>query len=400
MKLSATILDEEIANTLTHSLKDRVIWDSTVPGLGARITPKGKVSFILMYRFQGRLRKLTMGRYGRVTINQARDQARVHFGEIMQGIDPGLKKKELRTGMLMKELCEEYIKRHAVKKRSARDDIRMIAKRIIPTFGNRRIQTITYQEILRFHRSIKASSHANRYLSLLSKMYALAKEWGYVESNFVNPAVGISKNPEKARNRYVREDEMPRLLKAIHAVEDPYVKGAILISLFTGIRQGSVLNLRWEDIDLEAQILLETKAKTAKAGEVFRHPISAAAVDIFRSIPRREGEPFVFRTGKTAKSQSNLLRKVWTDIKLEAGIKEAPGDKLWLHDLRRTVGSWLVKNNYSTNIAKAALNHKSLVAAQRYQHISDGDVVRLAMEDITQKMIAGKKTPSSEAPAS
>lgn len=385
-KLSSTLIDSEIQKTLEQNLKDRVLWDSIVSGLGARFSPKGKVSFILRYRFHGQIRTLTMGRYGRVTLAQAREQAKVHWGEIMKGTDPALVKKEARSGIFVKDLCAAYIEKAAPKKKTGHDDSLRIRNVIIPALGHRKLASLTYRDVVQFHQGIEKPIMANRCLSLLSKMFSLAKEWGYVDQTWQSPTVGVKKNPEKARSRYVREDEMPKLMAAINNVTDVHIRGAILISLFTGIRQGSIMSLTWDDLDLEAGLLFERNAKTAKKGEVVTHRLTSIAIKVFREIPRCTKDNYVFMNGFTFSGRDKHLRDTWRKVKVEAGIRETETDKLWLHDLRRTVGSWLVKNNYSTNVAKAALNHKSLVAAQRYQHINDGDLVIDAMEEITQQM--------------
>lgn len=389
MRLSASVIDSEVNNTLTMNLKDRVLWDSSVPGFGARITPKGTVSFILQYRFQGQLRKLTMAKYGRVTLTQARDQARVYFGEIMKGADPALRKKETKMGSSVADLCRVYLQRHAPKKETGAEDRQKIESRIVPEFGKRKLASITYQDMVRFHQNYGAPVQANRCLSLLSKMFNLAKDWGLLPHSHVNPCNGIKKNPEKARSRYITDSEMPKLMAAINAYPNQHLKGALLICLFTGIRQKSVMSLKWSDIDFDGATLKERKSKTSKAGEVVVHQLTSAAIEVFRTIPRHAKDLHIFTNGFKRKTQTTYLWEAWDEIKKQVGIQETEDDKLWLHDLRRTLGSWLVKNNYSTNVAKVALNHKSLVAAQRYQHISDGDLVRNALEDVTQKMLKG-----------
>lgn len=386
MKLSITTIDAAVEKTKAESLKEHVLWDNTMPGFGARISPKGKVSFILMYRHQGRRRKLTIGRYGCITLHQAREQAKTHFGEIIAGQDPAGRKRELQTGMTMKELCEYYAEKHGRAKRSWRNESSLINSHIIPKLGNRRIASIGYHDIVKFHREITALVVANRCLSLLSRMFNLAKDWMLLDPTFTNPVTGVEKNPENSRSRYIHDDEMPLIMAEILNYPDPFIKGALQICLFTGVRQARVMSLEWTDINIESKILYERNSKTAKTEkEIFTHPLTSSSIEVFLSLPRKD--KFVFLDGFSREHQTKRMRLAWKEIKQKAKIVEAAGQELWLHDLRRTLGSWLVKNNYSTNIAKQALNHKSLVAAQRYQHISDGNTVRDALEDVTQKMV-------------
>lgn len=390
MALAATSVDLEIAKTVKLGKKERTLWDHSIPGLGLRISPKGKASFILMYRFEGALRKLTIGRYGSISISQAKDFAKKHHAEIVAGVDPAEKKREAKLGDTVKDLCNQYACNHLPKKKQQRDDKRFIAK-VTQELGRKKVSAVTYQDIVRFHRTYDAPVQANRCLSFLQKLFNLAKDWGMLDRAAINPANGVKKNPEKSRNRYISEIEMPRLLAVIDQWPDVFIRSALYVCLFTGIRQKSVMSLKWEDIDLEAGILRETAAKTSKAGEIVTHALTKATVEALLDLPRNPTDPYVFTDGRLVRSQTKNLWYSWGLIKEKAGIRETAEDRLWLHDLRRTLGSWLVKNNYSTNVAKTALNHKSLVAAQRYQHITDGDLVQRAMEDVTQKMLATRK---------
>src|SRR6516162_3074983 len=57
---------------------DTVYWDAGLPGFGVKVTPKGRKVFLVMYRLAGagsRLRKYTIGPYGRVTLPMAKAQA-------------------------------------------------------------------------------------------------------------------------------------------------------------------------------------------------------------------------------------------------------------------------------------------------------------------------------------
>lgn len=391
MSFSTTVIESEIEKTIQQGTAERMIWDHTIPGLGLRISPKGRASFILMYRFQGALRKLTIGRFGAISIAQAKTLAKQYHSQIVSGVDPALRKRQLRDGDTMKDLCNKYIAEHVPKKKTGKEDISKIRRKILPAFGSRKISSITHADIVRFHKNYGAPIQANHCLALLSTMFNLAKYWGMIERTADNPAIGVKKNPEKARNRYISEVEMPRLLAAIEEWHDIYIRSAMQICLFTGIRQKSVMSLKWDDVDLDTGRLRETAAKTSKAGEVITHLLTKASIEVLKQIPRNTADPYVFADGNRVKSQTQKMWTAWVKIKATAGIRETAEDRLWLHDLRRTLGSWLVKNNYSTNVAKTALNHKSLVAAQRYQHISDGNLVQTAMEDVTQKMLATRK---------
>ena len=89
----------------------REIWDSAVPGFGARRQVGPGVSYVLMYRTrEGRQRRFTIGRHGAPwTPDTARDEAQRLLGEIVRGVDPAAAKREAREAMTVAELCDAYL---------------------------------------------------------------------------------------------------------------------------------------------------------------------------------------------------------------------------------------------------------------------------------------------------
>src|ERR1700738_4401082 len=71
---------------------DVVYWDVGRPRFGVKVTPKGRKVFVVLYRTGGagsRLRKYTIGPYGRVTLHQAQVAAQKVFTAKRDGRDPG-----------------------------------------------------------------------------------------------------------------------------------------------------------------------------------------------------------------------------------------------------------------------------------------------------------------------
>jgi len=92
--------------------------DADIPGFGVRLTKSGKV-FILEKRIQGRMRRLTIGAFGPLTLEQARDKALVLTHEILEGHDPAEARQQRRQELTWGELTELYLARHAPRKRTA-----------------------------------------------------------------------------------------------------------------------------------------------------------------------------------------------------------------------------------------------------------------------------------------
>ena len=112
-RLTKTVIDD-----LPVLSKDTVYWDAGLPGFGVKVTPKGRKVFIVMYRLAGagsRLRKYTIGPYGRITLPMARAQAQKIFAARLDGRDPAEEKKQSRRRLVVDridDLIERFIQEH------------------------------------------------------------------------------------------------------------------------------------------------------------------------------------------------------------------------------------------------------------------------------------------------
>lgn len=225
-----------------------VIWDADLSGFGIRIYPTGKKSFILNYRHNGRMRLITIGQFGAITLDQARIEAKKHHVEIIQGGDPLEERQRDRAGDTVKDLCAVYLDRHAANKKSGREYKRRIEQHIIPAWGKLKATAIRRADVTALHSKIgKNNGHyeANRVLALVSSMFSKAEIWGILEEGASNPARGVEKFPEVKRDRFLQSDELPKFFAALAEEPNDTIRDYILMSLLTGARRANVLAMRW-----------------------------------------------------------------------------------------------------------------------------------------------------------
>jgi hypothetical protein len=151
VKLSKKIIDSAEYQGNAQKNERCVIWDDELPGFGVRLYPGGKKSFVLNYRHNGRKRFLTIGQYGAITLDQARKEAKKHTAEIIQGGDPLEKRQKERAGKTVRELCESYLERYAVNKKTAAADKRRIHQHIIPPWGSLKASAIRRSDVAALH---------------------------------------------------------------------------------------------------------------------------------------------------------------------------------------------------------------------------------------------------------
>ena len=141
--------------------------DAELPGFALRVT-KGRKSFILEKRIRGRMRRLTIGPYGPLTVDQARKLAAMHVGTIAQGADPAQVRQDRLHEPTFGDLTEQYLERHAPRKSSARDDRGMLDTHLL-VFRTRKLTDLNRNDVARLHAQVgdTAPYRANRLVALL-----------------------------------------------------------------------------------------------------------------------------------------------------------------------------------------------------------------------------------------
>jgi integrase len=236
------------------------------------------------------------------------------------------------------ELAKAYIEGHAKpKKRSWRHDESTLRRNLLPDFGTWLASQLTSAELAAVHVRIgtKHPYAANILLDVVRKMY----NWGKAPAKLIrkdveNPVVGIQRFPKRRRRRFITTVEMPRFIDALEREDSEYARHGIWMLLLTGLRMRELLKAKWHDVDWEMGTLF---IGLTKNGEPLLAPLSDVALARLRAIPRIAGNPYIICGQKPGDHFKNL-GPVLKRVKLRAGLQN-----LRVHDLRRTVGSWLAQ---------------------------------------------------------
>jgi integrase len=351
--------------------------DEELRGFALRITP-GSKTFILEKEINGRVRRMTLGRYGPLTVEHARDLAKVKIGEIATGRDPADDRQVRRNSATFGELEQLYLTRHAIHKKSASNDLILFNKHLA-AWRSRKLTAITKADICMRHAEMGATgstTNANRMVALVRCLFNCAIDWGLFTG--LNPASRLKMFKEVSRDRFVTPTELPRLWSALQHEPNPYIRGAFFMSLLTGARRSEVLGMQWSDLDLNQALW---RIPDTKAGRPHTLPLSQPVIDELMKLPRLEGNPHVF-CGRWGRSHLINVSKPWRRIRKEAGL-----DDVRIHDLRRTLGSWLVAAGASLPLIGRALNHSNQETTAIYARLQL-DPVRAALDANARKMLA------------
>ena len=349
---------------------NKVHWDTETKGFGIRITAAGAKSFVLRYTLNGRERRYTIGDYGPtpgLNTSTARTIADELKGRIAKGQDPLEMRVSLREAPTVRNLCEDYLERHArphKRPRSVRDDQSMIESHIVPKLGSLKVAAVGRRDIDTLHQSLKKHPYrANRVLALLSKMFNLAVEWEWIGRN---PAKGVRKFPEEKRERWLTTEELTRLTNALSKCKNKRAANAIRLLTLTGSRKGEVLKAEWSQIDFERGVWTKPSAHT-KQKRTEHVPLSAPALALLSEMKEEAVPdiPFIF-PGDTPGKPLQDFKKEWTNI-----LKRAKLENVRVHDLRHTYASHLVSSGLSLEIVGRLLGHTQAATTQRYAHLAD-----------------------------
>lgn len=278
-----------------------------------------------------------------------------------------------------------------------------------------------------------AAYEANRTIEVLRKMFNLARIWeftGFEDGTKQNPAEGIARNKEVKRKRFLRPEEWAALVGAIDAEANLMGRAVIWLLLLTGMRKSELVSAKWVWIDWNAAMI---RLPDTKSGEEQIVPLSGAAMAILQAVPKTEGNPHIFAGEK--KSQHLIgLDKIWyrvrdaTTLKLWAndpklavfikrltrelgrrpqiaeiqaaaeadGIEVRPGLlDFRLHDLRRSVGSWMAQAGTDLQVIRDGLRHANISTTLIYARLG-ADPARQAMEEHGRRVMerSGKAGPA------
>ena len=421
-------------NKITKALLDRLrvtekgsrtlIFDAELAGFGVRATPSGS-SFFVQYRAgSGRSapkRRFTLGQYGALTVEEARQLARKALAKVAGGDDPAVSRNLAKDAPSVASLGADFLDevRDRRKPSTAREYHRMWAKHILPSFGTRRVSEIAPADVSRIHRAMRKTKYgANRVLALLGSFFAYAERQG-ARPRHSNPAHDIEPYKEESRERFLSQIEVARLGEALNLAEsrgiaaapnrkrvrktgatakhrprsadtpvpaNPFAVAAIRFLLLTGWREREALSLRWTDLDPVRGTATLPDTKTGRSVRV----IGAPARLLLSSLPRIAQSAYVF-PGRSPDRPLIEINRVWYAVRHAAKL-----DDVRLHDLRHSFASVSASSGGSLLLIGKLLGHKDTSTTAKYAHLFDDP--QRAAADSAATQLADWLAGSSQTP--
>jgi integrase len=354
-----------------------------VPGFGVRVGEHGAKTFVIRYRVGGRQRRLKIGSAAIMTLLEARQRARIALAQVEQDLDPAaarLEERRERERNSVAAVAAEYVAKHLKRNtRRWRDAEQMLARDVLPALGDRPLASITRRDVLDVVDAVVdrgSPVSANRVLSLVKRLLGWAVQRGIVQ---LNVAAGLKPpHREKPRERALSEAEVRAVWQAFEAMGWPFGSFGELL-LLTGQRRGEVAGMRWADLDLERGVW-RLPGESNKTGREYLLPLSLAAVEILRALPRIGDGPLVFPSTRAA--SANPVSGFSRALRAASRLSGVEG---WhWHDLRRTCATGMARLNVPPHVVERILNHGGgstmSVIARTYNTHSYQSEMRQALE--------------------
>ena len=364
-KRSELKLTKRAVDALEVEGKDAVFWDRDLAGFGVRVHPTGRKVYVVQTRGPGGPKRVTIGRHGELSTDEAKKRAVPIIDRIKRGESPTPKPPE--PALTVADLAERFMRVHVethLKPSTATSYRHILKKHILPALGGMEIEQVGRAQVSALHHSLRgAPSMANGSVGLLSKMFSLAETWELIPPGN-NPCRAVRPYSMRRRERFLSDEEFRRLGGTLRDAEAdgsvwPPAVAAIRLLMLTGCRRSEILNLRWDDVDHTAG---ELRLRDAKTGPRMV-PLTTPALRVLDGIARIPGNPWVF-PGQNGASRPLNLTPYWERIRTGAGL-----DDLRIHDLRHSYASRALALGEGLSAIGKLLGHAKVSTTARYAHL-------------------------------
>ena len=341
-------------------------FDDALPGFGIRVSQGGTQSFFLFTGKASNRRRHAIGRFGIVTLAQARAEAKRLLAE--QTLGQGKPKTITFSAALEIFEAQQYPQ---LKPRTVHDYMAIFRRHFSKKLGDLRLADISFEDVTAITDKLVKTRSEQRHAPVVGNTFF---RW-CVRRRFIkhSPLDGVDIPKPKKRKRVLSDDELVKVYRAAEGIGYPF--GSIVqLLILTGQRRGEIAGAcsPWLSATARTLTLPEGFAKNSREHIV---PLGPRALAIFEEI-EREGLLFPAR-GSEDKPFSGFSKSRKTLDAVLQGV--AP---FTLHDLRRTFSTGLAKLGVAPHIKEALLNHvdaKSEVEAiyDQYKYLPE---MRAAME--------------------
>lgn len=344
--------------------KDAVFWDRDLAGFGVRVHATGRKVYVVQSRGPRGLKRVSLGRHGELSPDEARRSAAAAIDRIKRGETP---LAAAATPVTVADLAERFMRFHVAahcKPRTAVFYQSVLNNQILPSLGAMAVEAVGRKEVADLHQRLCDTPYrANHAVRVLSRMFSLAEAWELIPAG-ANPCRSVRQYKVTARERFLTRDEFKRLGRVLQQAEAdgsvwPGAIAAIRLLVLTGCRHSEILALRWDDVDVTAGELRLRDSKTGPRMVPLTWPVAA----VLDNIPRVPGSHRVI-AGRRVGGALSHIHGYWNRIRERADLADVR-----LHDLRHSYASRALELGESLPTIGKLLGHAAVSTTARYAHL-------------------------------
>ena len=335
-------LNKKSVDALKPSDKPFIAWDDRLTGFGVRVQPSGVRSYLVNYRAEGggrraANRRLVIGRHGRVTAEQARRIAHETLGKVAAGEDPAEGRTRSRSTPTLREAFEEFLSVGPARKPRTVEVYRRTVYHDLADWVDRSLNNISRKDVEQCFNRLTSEIGWVGANSAVTMMGALYRRQCVDVQGLHNPvaqwrAAGGRLHRQRRRRIAPPAEVLPRWHKGVEkGVRSPVARDALRLGLYTGMRHSEVLELRWDQVDLDAMTLT---VEETKSGEPLEIPIVRQVAAILERRRAERGDFPAHSRRWAFPSETGASGRLSSLQQHNARIGEAGGAKFWFHALR------------------------------------------------------------------
>lgn len=377
------------------------VWEPGRTGLGVRVSPHGRKSWVYMYRHDGRPRRMTLGSYPAMGLADARLEHAKARKKLERGIDPGTElvgeRRADRAAQTVDDLADEYLMKWArPHKRSAAEDERILRKDVLPHWGRQKARDITRRDVITLlDRIVERGSPiaANRTLAVVRRMFNFAVARDILDATPV--AMVRAPSPERQRERVLSAAEIKTLWNGLDGAPiSEAVRLAVRLQLVTAQRKGEVVGAALGEFDL-SEAVWTIPAERAKNGRIHRVPLSPLAVrlveraiEVGRVKQRSEkadkggGPEWLLPSPRPGRPISPEA----VNHGLYKSLPKLGLEDMTPHDLRRSAASYMTALGFTRLVVGKILNHADQGVTAVYDRYAYAKEMRRALDAWAQEL--------------
>ncbi len=324
-------LNEDTIEHLSTQLAQEEVYDSGFKfagSFGVRVSRAGKKAFFLIYSLHGKRKRVTLGHFPLLGLEEARAKAIEILKQVAAGEDPAAQRKRYQQSETFREFAEEFLNEHVAPRcaeSTLREYRRIISRELDPLWGDRKLIDIDEQDVHRMLVDIALERNspvmANRVRSLASSIFSYACSRHLLQEN---PVASTERVIEEERRDFALSIEEIHQLWHLLADLEPRIEAAFKVLLLTGQRVKDVLDMQWEHVRLDSW-----SVRGDLQHQIYLSPPASQVLKSLQRVTGLQTHVFASATGKPLRDIRRFARQLNSHMQL---------DRNWSpSDLRRTV---------------------------------------------------------------